>query len=258
MISLLKSSKLGMGVRKVKKIAGNRLNKARTIKRNRRDLGTSLSQIPFLTDYNTSKIDPNGIIRSAYEEYTNSISSPVATISLELAYVLWFILTKQRPRQLIDLGSGFSSYLFRLYQRDCESAGGTCQVFSCDDDSLWLQRTSDFLTSKRLSVSGLLLWDKLLEEQRRVSPNLVLHDLGSSWVRLRTLPRVLELCNPNTILVVDDIHKPSIRQAVLDSVQSRARCYDLAKLTYDRFGRYAWLINDFSAGARNAQGVKNS
>ena len=132
---------------------------------------------PFLYNLACSTIDPDKSIALAHEEYTTSVSSPVAAISLELSYALWSILRNTQPRCLVDLGSGFSSYLFRLYQSQRNAAGQGCQVISCDDNSKWLQRTADYLSDKHLSVSGLVLWDELLETHQDIRPDLVLHEI---------------------------------------------------------------------------------
>jgi hypothetical protein len=220
-----------------------RTRKARTIIRNRIDLRRRRLSLPFLSVQACSTIDPDHSIATAHEEYTTSVSSPVAAISLELSYALWSILNNIQPRCLVDLGSGFSSYLFRRYQRQRNIAGEECQVISCDDNSQWLQRTALYLGRKHLSVSGLMLWKELLESHQDLRPDLVLHDLGYPPVRVQTLPNVLDLCSSSTILIVDDVHKPAIRRAVLGSVRNKGlHCHDLARVTYDQFGRYSWLM----------------
>jgi hypothetical protein len=48
--------------------------------------------------------------------YIREVSSPEMAMSLELAhFLLGWCLWKQ-PKHLLDLGSGFSSYVFRLYR----------------------------------------------------------------------------------------------------------------------------------------------
>src|SRR6266436_3960151 len=125
--------------------------KVSTIVRNQVELGKLSLRPPLLDDYSVEKVDPDHSIKTAYEEYTTSVSTPVATISLELTYVIWFLLNKLSPKVIVDLGSGFSSYLFRLYQDTRKYSDDACRVFSCDDNPFWLAHTRRFLKNKSLS-----------------------------------------------------------------------------------------------------------
>src|SRR6267142_6473870 len=140
----------------------SQFRKVSTVLRNQLELGQLSLRLHSLNGYSIEKVDPDHSIKKVYEEYTTSVSTPIATISLELAFVIWFLLNKRRPKLIVDLGSGFSSYLFRLYQDRCKYSDDACEVFSCDDNSFWLERTKLFLKSKSLSVKGLCLWDEFI------------------------------------------------------------------------------------------------
>ncbi|MCI0336617.1 MAG: hypothetical protein L0226_03500 [Acidobacteria bacterium] len=222
---------------------GRQIAKAKIIARNQNDLGAPGKLPGWLEAYDSKRIDPDGVIRNDYEDYVTSISEADKVISLELAYLLWFILNNIRPRSVVDLGSGFSSYLFRSYQKRCAETGEDCRVLSCDDDEYWLKCTARFLQRKGLSFSGLLLWNEFLARHGHEKPDLILHDLGCMPVRLKTLADVLALGSARTITIVDDIHKEPMRQAVLKQIRDCGlRGYDLTGFTYDRFGRYAWML----------------
>lgn len=222
---------------------GRQITKAKIIARNQNDLGPSGKLPGWLEAYDSKRIDPDGVIKNAYEDYVTTISGTDKAISLELAYLLWFILNNIRPRFAVDLGSGFSSYLFRSYQKQCAETGEICRVISCDDDEYWLKCTAGFLERKGVSFSGLLLWNEFLARHGHEKPDLILHDLGYMPVRLKTLSQVLALGDTRTITIVDDIHKQPMRQAVLNQIRDRGlRGYDLIRFTYDRFGRYAWML----------------
>jgi hypothetical protein len=222
---------------------GQRIIKAKIVARNRNDLGTSISSVSWLGAYDAAKFDRDGFIKGVYQEYVNSISAADKAVSLELAYLLWFILNTTAPGVVVDLGSGFSSFLFRHYQSQRVKAGGDCRVFSCDDNEYWLERTATFLHAQNLPASGLYLWDQFLEEHGNERPDLILHDLGYMPVRIKTLPQVLSLGTDQTITIIDDAHKPQMRQETLNQIRERGlRGYDLAQFTFDRFGRYAWML----------------
>lgn len=224
---------------------GQQITKSRVIARNRHDLGASTSSLSWLTAYEEKKVDHDGFIKDAYHDYVTSISTDDKAISLELAYLLWFILNTTSPKLVVDLGSGFSSFLFRHYQLQCAKAGDACRVFSCDDDEQWLDRTANFLQNRKLSTEGLLSWQRFLEEHGHARPDLILHDLGYMPVRIRTLPQALDLCETQAIAIIDDVHKPLMRQETLNQIRRRGlRGYDLTRFTFDRFGRYSWLVHN--------------
>jgi hypothetical protein len=222
------------------------LRKARAIRRNDRDLGQFRSNLDIHPIAPANEDLLINRIRSVYKQYTSEVSSPVAAISWELASYLWSSLWAYRPTEVLDLGSGFSSFLFRLFAKTQAENGHACQVISIDDNSDWLERTREFLEAEALPTQQLWLWDDYIQRRPAFSPGLVLYDLGHSKVRINTLPAVVGLCQANTRLVADDVQKPLIREALLKVVQSRQlRCQDLISVTYDRYGRYSWLIHGF-------------
>jgi len=218
-----------------------------TVLHNQLELGNLSLRLPLFNDYTIERADPDHSIKTVYEEYTTSVSTPVAAISLELTYVIWFLLNKLRPKLTVDLGSGFSSYLFRLYQDSRKNSDDACQVFSCDDSPFWLEHTRRFLKSKSLSVEGLFLWEEFIDKYQGRRPDLVLHDLGDPEARVKNMSRVFDLCKAETKLILDDIQKPRIKQSALETLEQRGGCgHDLARLTYDKFGRYAWMVDGVS------------
>jgi len=57
-------------------------------------------------------------IKSEHKVYIEHISSPEMAMSLELAYFIMNYCIEYKPKRLLDLGSGFSSFVFRLYQNN--------------------------------------------------------------------------------------------------------------------------------------------
>ena len=57
----------------------------------------------------------NKNIIKQYGKYTSTISTKVMAISFEMAVYLWKEIHKRKSIKILDLGSGFSSYIFRYY-----------------------------------------------------------------------------------------------------------------------------------------------
>jgi hypothetical protein len=212
----------------------------RVLRANRRELHTSYRENPLLRGYSPSNMDADRTLHAAYEDYVHTVSSPRATMSFELACVLLHTLQTVKPRVALDLGSGFSSYLLRRYQADCDPS---CMVYSCDDDLGWLGRTAAFLRTKALPVDGLLLWEQYLARHESVVPGVLLHDLGHSATRIREVGRVLQWCQQGTVVLLDDMHKPVVQRAAVAEIRRRGlRGYDLAWATLDVYGRFSWMV----------------
>src|SRR5262249_57231987 len=92
-----------------------------------------------------------------------------------------------RPTSILDLGSGFSSLLFRSY---AHSARPQPEVWSVDDSADWLERTRGILIAKGLNADHMLTWRDFNPGRRF---DMVLHDLGNTEVRMATVDRVCTL-----------------------------------------------------------------
>lgn len=195
---------------------------------------------PVLRGYKASQVDADGSIKRALENYTNSVSTPVAAVSQEMANVIWFTLQKKQPKIAVDLGSGFSSYLLRRYQAERVAEGAECTIMSCDDDAHWLERTREYIEQHGLPSEGLYTWDDFLREQPDIKPDLILHDLGHTVERVENMPRVMEMAHPGTIILLDDVQKRPIREAAMREAANHSYpYYDLTGFTFDNYGRYA-------------------
>lgn len=195
----------------------------------------------YLREFPKARGSLDSLLSSKYREYISQVSSDAAAISLPLAELLFYVCHETKPTSILDLGSGFSSYVFRLHQK---SNDPSCLVYSVDTDQDWLVETKKFCERSGLSTSCLLPWPAFLKEPVRKF-DLILHDLGGNGMEFRaeTLASVLERCHPQTLIFLDDMHKPHYRQAVeLRLKKAQAKVYDLKPYTYDRYERYSWLV----------------
>ena len=154
--------------------------------------------------------------------------------SFELSVFLGSLSVARRPRRILDLGSGFSSYVFRCF------AAPTCGVISCDDSPQWLHRTRDFLGAHGFPDAH---FDDLATVfQARSKFDLVFLDLGFVEQRVSFLDKALTAVHDGGYIVIDDMHKPSFRPLASGALRRAGfASYSIRKLTLDSFGRYAWL-----------------
>jgi predicted O-methyltransferase YrrM len=144
-----------------------------------------------------------GELAPLHEAYVEDVSTPDYAISLPLAAFLLVLCRRRRPARLLDLGSGFSSFVLRMYQA---GAPGRPEVWSVDDDDAWLERTAGYLRERGLGTDHLMGLDTF-RRSATGSFDLVLHDLGAidSPARAALLPTALELTAPSGVVVIDDL-----------------------------------------------------
>src|SRR5262249_34193548 len=92
-------------------------------------------------------------LHQAYTDFIQRISTPDMAISIRTGAFLRILCEQVQPASILDLGSGFSSFVLRSFAATC---GAT--VWTVDDDPAWLERTRAFLTAGGLDDSNMWLW----------------------------------------------------------------------------------------------------
>lgn len=173
-------------------------------------------------------------LEEAYREYVSGYSTEGEAISLEASLYLLRQLSAAPVRRVVDLGSGWSSYVLRRHKQVVDPA---LEVWSVDDSEEWLGTTARFLARHDLDTSELHLWPRIGDR----SFDLVFYDMGRPWDRHRHLERVLDATSG--VLVCDDLHFEDYRRQV--EACARERGYRLELLrdeTLDSFGRFSGRI----------------
>lgn len=177
--------------------------------------------------------------RPFYEFYVSEVSAPDHALSLETASYLYALCEFLEPRSILDLGSGFSSFVFRTYA----AARPGASVWTLDDNPAWLGRSRAFVASSGLGIEHFGIWS---DYQLHPEPpfDLVLHDLGSMSTRLRTLPAVLNQCRAGGIVVLDDMHKEEYApDALRVLIAGKFDWFNARPWTLDHYGRHAWVVS---------------
>ena len=87
-----------------------------------------------------------------YEKYISEVSVDYIAISMELSCFLLTFCDIMNPKNIDDLGTGFSSFVFRHY---AAHSGSGVTVWSVDDGPEWLEKTRSFLIRQDLSVQSM-------------------------------------------------------------------------------------------------------
>jgi SAM-dependent methyltransferase len=177
-------------------------------------------------------------LRPYYEQYVKEISRADMAISLELAAFLYAVCKENHYTKLLDVGSGLSSFVFRLYAKDNPGV----IVFSIDDDALWLEKTKDFLKLHQLGTENVFTFDQFLKSQEKEF-DFVLHDLNFVEIRINYIEQLMRVTKKNGLLILDDVHKPDYRYAVLCKLRDiKGKTYDIRTYTFDNYGRFSFAV----------------
>lgn len=94
-----------------------------------------------------------------------------------------------------------------------------------------------------MSASELHTWDDFYPAKRALKPDLILHDIGDSLKRVEVMPQLSEFMSTSTHVILDDIHKPLLRDRAMSWIRRRwLRYVNLKPYTLDNFGRFQWYV----------------
>jgi predicted O-methyltransferase YrrM len=172
----------------------------------------------------------------AYREYCLNVSRRSMALSIETCAYLWWLCDELQATAVADLGSGFSSYVTRMYAAD---AAHDVRVVSVDDNAHWLANTRRFLTDHNLSVDG--LHD---ESWRHTSHqyDVICHDYASGDIRNEWMVVAVEHRSMDGVLVFDDAQNRNHHFNMAETARRFGlRLFDVYEQTVDEVGRYATL-----------------
>ena len=181
-------------------------------------------------------IDPEALrpygeaIVGPYVDYCTNVSRRGMAISIETATLFAYVCANRRARRVLDLGSGFTSYVSRCVADESVSV---------DDSPEWLDKTRSFLADYRVTTDGLMLWDDW-----RATPagpyDVVIHDFAASELRERSMWNAAQVCASGGVVIFDDAQHAGHR-ATMHNVARRFRMtmVDVRAETEDEVHRYA-------------------
>ena len=180
-----------------------------------------------------------GEIGPAYINYVGGVSVADHAASLETSAVLLYLCRRVRARRVLDLGSGFSSFVLRAY---AHSSHWPVTVVSVDTDPEWLAKTAAFLDGRTNTPGELITWDEFNRRADWEPFDVIFHDLDKGDVRTNAVPWVCRLVAPNGVVVFDDAHHDGHREAFWKYGDANGLdVYSLHEQTMDTFKRFAAL-----------------
>jgi len=176
-------------------------------------------------------------LRPVYDRYVNEVSSWEWAVSWPTVRLIDALCDEVRPRRILDLGSGLSTYVECAWAR---RTGLDVEVVSVDDSADWLGRTRDFLAGEQLRAR--LLDASELPTLEGASFDLAFDDIGRSEDRARVVDEVVRLMNPGGLVIFDDMNVRGYRGEVRRLLDTHGwGLYSLRRETRDEKGRFAML-----------------
>jgi hypothetical protein len=180
------------------------------------------------------------MITPYYRDYVSSVSSEIMAASFELSLFLLTFSKFTRPARILDFGSGFSSFILRLYS--FKITGEKPQIWTVDDSPEWLAKTSNFLKKHNIAPRTLCS----MEETRNLRKNsfdLIFYDFGAFDIRISTLDFALSLLSKKGNMIIDDMHAADYAFFVKDvACQRKMDSISLRYFTHDKFNRFSYLL----------------
>lgn len=176
-------------------------------------------------------------LRKTHELYTSTISSKGMALSLETSALVWVLCDEMRPKTVVDMGSGFSSFVVREWAKEQDYA---VEVWSTDDDLFWVEQSRKFCEQQGVSTENFSFWSDFPTSNKF---DFILYDLGRMPARNANLTASLDMINPGGVVVIDDCHKFNYSKHVSSSVADRGMTLiNMKNATVDAHeGRHAWV-----------------
>lgn len=178
-------------------------------------------------------------LNDQYDNYIRTISLMAPSLK-----TLSLLMQLCKPGDsVLDLGSGFSSYVLRYYANELD-----LDVWSVDDNESWLDKSFEYCAAMGITKEAntkFYTWETLRALRLdQLSFDVVFVDLGRTRKRPDYYPIILkDYCNENTLALFDDMHKPILKR----SLERELKRYDYLDIpvmerTRDTYGRYCKLV----------------
>ncbi len=177
-------------------------------------------------------------LKFQYDKYSEINGAP---ISLEESQHISNVIYELQPKLILDLGSGWSSFLFREICKDSK-------IISVDTNKSWLKKSIQFCIEQNVEIDNFMSWDVLSEMHSSLidKVDFVFHDMGDRKLREKTTKWVLDVVRPNGYVIFDDMHKNDLKNNVQNAINSHKNKFEIldleSKTALDKQGRWCWTV----------------
>lgn len=187
-------------------------------------------------------------IKNKFNWYISNVSSKGHAASLELAHYTFNHCEKNKPSKVVDMGSGFTSYVLRYYKKHINP---DAIVFSIDDDTAWMRKTRNFIKESDLDANNILYFYDFVKTEEK-DFDFILYDMGHIPTRIENVAFPKTIAAKGATILYDDIHfdqafsnkvglyMPNYYQDVFyDYCKDNNLTFEKLNETIDEYGRYS-------------------
>jgi predicted O-methyltransferase YrrM len=196
--------------------------------------------IPIINLWNENKDNYRELLEDKFKTYITTISSDAMAASLECCMFLLALYDFTKANNILDLGSGFSSYSLRLFKKIKEL---NTYIVSVDSSKEWLEKSSAFCIENNVDAENFETWNDF--KNKDIKFDLMFLDIDYTKHRPGYFSSVFEkYSNPGTLVLCDDLHKNGIRKPLKEYLNKNTflKQYDIKEQTIDSFGRFSLLV----------------
>lgn len=182
----------------------------------------------------------NYLLKNDYKKYIEKISADYMAASLECCKFLLAIYDFTKAKNILDLGSGFSSYTLRLFKkfRMYDSS-----IISVDTSEEWLSKASNFCIENHVDGDNFITWEQFKNKENKF--DLIFLDIDYTKNRPKYYNLVFEnFTTKGTFILCDDMHKKDLSLPLNKYLENKKNLkkYDIREYTLDKFKRYSTLV----------------
>lgn len=187
----------------------------------------------------TIDLDVN-TFKSEYVYYITNVSNDKMAVSLETINLLCKLCLFKKPKLVLDLGSGFSTYVIhklkQLYNLEYN-------IISVDDSYKWLDKTKDYLDLMGIKDPKIFYIDDFLNQPIKKF-DMIFYDLSDMKTRQRLFKIFYDKYKlKDGIVLLDDIHKLRYKSFInLFSITHSVEFISFEKETIDSYERYSGVL----------------
>lgn len=171
-------------------------------------------------------------LRPFHDQYVKEVSTPVMAVSLPVASALWAACEALQPKTVLDLGSGFSTFVVARW-----ATTKKVHVTSIDDDPVWLGHTANFLIEHNVPLPDLRA---LHDGPLPLNQSLVFLDIALPPQRIGLFAEAANTMGRDAMMVLDDMNQhPYGAQVRVAARPNGLRLYSIRRHTKDDSGRFA-------------------
>jgi len=182
-------------------------------------------------------------IKNAYNEYVNKVSVDYMAASFECCIFLMVMYDVIKPKMVLDLGSGMSSYALRYFKKNYHK--NSC-IWSIDSNDKWLDKSKVFVKKFGLNTDNFRVWSDISNDTTKF--DLIFFDIDRNKRRFNYIPTVLDnFMTKDSFIVVDDMHKGGLVKDISRILSKyEYKQMDIKKYTLDKFKRFSTLYYNIS------------